>query len=375
MSGDLNRRRFLRAASAAGAFAVSAHALPLTLLAAKEKRRFYPVKVSPERVIRTTVGLRPYRSEGFVVRAEKPGDKLLIHNYGHGGAGVSLSWGTSSLAVDLARSAQSQKSDFAVIGCGVIGLSTALLVQRRLQAAGSKVTIYAKNLPPETTSNLSGALWLPTSSYSPGKASPEFLQQFQIACNLSNRAFQTLVGAEYGVRWIENYELLSGASAAEFELPGGPQLYPEQKIHRDKKRYFGYEYVRQYQTMMIEPNIYLRALLRDYYSAGGKVAVKEFRSGDEIAKLPENVIFNCTGLGAKPLFNDADLIPVRGQLEVLLPQPEIDYSYLGIGYMFPRRDGIVLGGTWDHGNWSTDPNPEQSAGILATHVDVMKALR
>ena len=51
------------------------------------------VRVSPDRVIRTIVGLRPFRPSGFVVRAERLGDKLLVHNYGHGGAGVTLSWG------------------------------------------------------------------------------------------------------------------------------------------------------------------------------------------------------------------------------------------------------------------------------------------
>ncbi len=105
------------------------------------------------------------------------------------------------------------------------------------------------------------------------------------------------------------------------------------------------------------------------------MVVKEFRSRQELKRLPEQVIFNCTGLGAKALFDDAQLEPVRGQLEVLLPQPEIDYCYLGGGYMFPRRDGIVLGGTWDHGDWSITPKPEQTTAILAAHAEIMKGLK
>src|SRR5205814_10085949 len=59
-----------------------------------ERRRVLaPVRVSAARVIREVVGLRPFRPSGFVVRAEGLGDKTLIHNYGHGGGGVSLSWG------------------------------------------------------------------------------------------------------------------------------------------------------------------------------------------------------------------------------------------------------------------------------------------
>ena len=102
--------------------------------------------------------------------------------------------------------------------------------------------------------------------------------------------------------------------------------------------------------------------------------MKEFRSREEIARLREPVIFNCTGLGSRVLFDDEQLTPVRGQLEVLLPQPEIDYCYLSDGYMFPRRDGIILGGTWDHDNWSLTPDPEQANQILQGHIEIMKHL-
>ena len=57
-----------------------------------------PVEAAWDRIIRTTVGLRPHRPSGFVVRAEKFDDKTVVHNYGHGGAGHSLGWGTGYLA-------------------------------------------------------------------------------------------------------------------------------------------------------------------------------------------------------------------------------------------------------------------------------------
>jgi D-amino-acid oxidase len=88
------------------------------------------------------------------------------------------------------------------------------------------------------------------------------------------------------------------------------------------------------------------------------------------------VVFNCTGLGARELFGDQKLGPVRGQLEVLLPQPEVDYCYISnSGYMFPRRDGIILGGTFDHDDWSLEPNSEQTTEILEAHAGIMKRLK
>jgi glycine/D-amino acid oxidase-like deaminating enzyme len=185
-----------------------------------------------------------------------------------------------------------------------------------------------------------------------------------------------LAGPEYGVHWIDTFELLSGESALSDDMPGGAELYPDNHRFQDSKKYFGLPTVRQFSTMLIEPQTYLNALLRDFYIAGGKVVVREFQNLAEIAQLPETLIFNCTGLGAKKLVGDPSLTPVRGQLEILLPQSEIDYCYVGQrGYMFPRRDGIVLGGTFDHDVWSTEPDPETVTRILSNHSDLMKKMK
>lgn len=406
---EFNRRNFLRAALAASALVVAdgprafarpravegvLRSLPAPTSGLLETRHFAPVKVAANRIIRSVVGLRPYRDEGFVVDAERLGDKLLVHDYGHGGAGVTLSWGTSSLAVDIARDFMqarplapavlsgrpfrlSRKSPlrFAVLGCGVSGLSTARLLQRRLQGQGASVTIYAKDLPPHTTSNIAGAWWSPTSVYDSQTASAKFLEQFRLSCRISHRAFQEMVGPEYGVRWIDTFELFVREASLERGPSGGASLYPEIQVHRDPKQYFGFPYVRQFNSMLIEPHTYLRALMRDFYIAGGKIVVKEFKNREELAKLREQVVFNCTGLGARELFGDLKLGPIRGQHEVLLPQPEIDYCYISAaGHMFPRRDGIILGGTFDHDDWSLEPKPEQRAEILEGHSSIMKSL-
>ena len=387
---DIDRRLFLRSALAASAFLIAARTNhpPARAADLDGKRRFAPVRVSRDRIIREVVGLRPYRSEGFVVDAERVGHKFLIHNYGHGGAGITLSWGTASLALDLARdflgarasrpgrsSRPASHRRFAVLSCGVNGLSTALLLQRRFQDGPGTLTIYAKDLPPETTSNIAGGFWYPTSVYDPRAASTQFTEQFRLACRISNRAFQLLVGPEYGVRWIDTFELYRDEASLGRERPGGNDLYPQQEVHRDAGRHFGFPFARQYSTMLIEPPVYLNALLRDFYIAGGRLVVKEFRNREEIMHLPEPLIFNCTGLGARALFGDQKLGPVRGQLEVLLPQPEIDYCYLSSGYMFPRRDGIILGGTWDRDDWSLTPKAKQTTRILGEHAEIMKGLK
>src|SRR5947209_16028809 len=121
----LDRRAFF----GAGALALAGCATRRTPIRAAAARRLPPVLVTRERVIRSIVGLRPFRPSGFVVRAEKLDDKTVIHNYGHGGAGITLSWGTAQLAVE--EGARNEARECAVIGCGVVGLSTARLLQQR----------------------------------------------------------------------------------------------------------------------------------------------------------------------------------------------------------------------------------------------------
>ena len=330
--------------------------------------KFIAVKVSADRVIKTIVGLRPYRPSGFVLRAEKIDSKLVVHNYGHGGGGVSLSWGTATMAVE--NVAQSDESNIAVAGCGVIGLSTALI----LQSKGFKVKIYSKDLPPDTTSNVAGALWGPVSVYEDNKVDIKFLNQFYLASKISHRIFQDLIGDKYGIWWIKNYTLGNG-----FHFPGGKDLYTGYVVHKDAKTYFGYPDVEEISTLMIETPVYLNALLKDFYQAGGKTEIKTLDTIQDFTILQEKIIMNCTGLGSGRLFSDKELSPVKGQLSILLPQPEIDYSYVAtsennILYMVPRKDGIILGGTSEMGNWSMKPNNQESVRILKGHAKISDSI-
>src|SRR3954468_10312807 len=120
----MQRRELIKAIALTGASALLSSCAPKRIKAAIPGTNCLPrVNVSADRITRTICGLRPYRPSGFVVRGEKIGDSLVVHNYGHGGAGITLSWGTSKLAVDLG--AQGNSGPAAVIGCGVVGLSTA----------------------------------------------------------------------------------------------------------------------------------------------------------------------------------------------------------------------------------------------------------
>jgi glycine/D-amino acid oxidase-like deaminating enzyme len=332
-------------------------------------RTFARVHVARDRVIRTDVGLRPFRPAGFRVEVERLDDKPVIHNYGHGGGGVTLSWGTAALAVEAA--AATGHRHFAVLGCGAVGLATARLLQRR----GAEVVIYARDLPPRTTSNVAGAQWGPFTVVDPDRRTPAFMEQFVRACRLSYRMFQDLVGDRYGVRWIENY-VLSDKPFTQAQAPETEGLVPDARELRPGEHPFPAPYVRRFASMFIETPVYLSALVQDVLLAGGRIEVRDVPDRQAVAALPEPAVINCTGLGSRALFGDDTMMPIKGQLTVLLPQPEVDYLVLAGGlYMFPRRDGILLGGTFERGEWSLEPDAGAIERVLDGHRKLFDAMR
>jgi D-amino-acid oxidase len=382
----MNRRQFLRQAPLAGALASFA---PLTLLTACAARRgsislpsrayaapdtsfvaggchLPPVQVSEDREIRTVAGLRPYRPSGFVVRAEKLDSTLVIHNYGHGGGGITLSWGTAKLAVDLG--APGHTGTAAVLGCGAVGLATA----RLLQESGFSVTIYTKDLPPNTTSNIAGGQWFPFTVSDPSRRTAAFDEQLFAAAKYAYHRYQILLGPRYGVRWMRNYRVTNdGFSEKGYlgkESPLRSMLPELRDLSPSEHPFSGYKFVRQFDSMIIEPPIYLSSMLDEVRLASATIKVRSFEDRRDITQLPEKLVFNCTGLGSKVLFHDDELTPVKGQLTFLLPQPEVQYATLLQDlYMFSRTDGILLGGTHEEGVWNLEPDLDKKREILSGH--------
>jgi D-amino-acid oxidase len=94
-----------------------------------------------------------------------------------------------------------------------------------------------------------------------------------------------------------------------------------------------------------------------------------------VAASKERTIVNCTGLGSAALFGDKEMFPIKGQLTILRPQPGVDYVTLPPDlYMFPRSDGIVLGGTFERGVSTLEPDRAAEDRILAGHAKFFSAL-
>tara|TARA_B110000116_G_scaffold230490_1_gene212891 strand:- start:28 stop:1095 length:1068 start_codon:yes stop_codon:yes gene_type:complete len=323
-------------------------------------------RISAENIIREVVGHRPYRAAGFVVRSEKLGQKVIVHNYGHGSSGLTLSWGSSALAVR--ETAGMEHRDAAVIGGGVMGLTTA----RLLQDAGWNVTIYTREMSRHTTSNIAAGEFGPGGAHNPEVSTDAFKSRLDFAARVSHHAFTNLGGADYGVKWIEMHWPTDSLENKLRPFDGSfPHLYPYNDVFGPGEHPFPTRYLRSTVTMLIEPAIFLRRITEDVQQAGGRFVIRDFGAKEELLSLSEPVIFNCTGLGARALFGDEELVPIKGQLIFMPPDPEVDYLTIGGGkgdlYMFSRSDVLLLGGFYKPGDESTHIEPDESARIIGEH--------
>lgn len=298
-------------------------------------------------VRQTLAGLRPFRAEGFRVEAEPIGDTLVVHNYGHGGSGITLAYGTAELAVALAL--ESRHRTASVIGAGAVGLATA----RLLQEAGFSVRVYGDALTPATTSDVAGALWGIFALVDEAHATAENAVRIEAAARASYRHFASLDPLTYGIRRIPLF-LVGAEPELPWEMRLTPELFPV-TIRDEGHHPFRVPRALETETLMVEPARFLRALRDDVERAGGLVITRRFASVEEILALGSPVVVNCTGIGARQLFGDDTLVPIKGELALLEPQPAIDYAVVSLdedAYVLPRAEALVVGGSFLRGDWS-----------------------
>ena len=372
-----NRREFLQLSGVLGAGLLAGACQATKIATNSYDTNSFPLpslKVSLDRVIKETVGLRPFRQNGFRVEKELLGNKTIVHNYGHGGSGWSLSWGTGLLAVNLAATTGEKK--FAVMGCGVIGITTA----RLLQLNGYEATIYAKALPPQVTSSKATGTWSPSYRLiDEGLLTPEFEETWKKAASYSFNTYQNLLGLGDIVTWMDEYVVRKNPGDP---TPGHthrldlPDLLPNKKILQHHEHPFQTETVIKQTSMVFNIPSYLQKHLSDFLAFGGKVVIREFNTLEEVDALQEKCVLNCTGLGSRHLFKDENLTPIAGQLSFLIPQPDFKYRLTtDDGYAIPRKDGIVLGGNALVGSWDENPDSQQTEKVVTALQQLMATLR
>ena len=113
-------------------------------------------------------------------------------------------------------------------------------------------------------------------------------------------------------------------------------------------------------------------LTTDFLLEGGHIETRVFHGPADLARLKQPVIVNCTGYGARALWKDETVVPVRGQITWLAPQPEVHYGlYYRHVNVLPRADGIVVqyGGEndmWGYGSEDETPDLAEAEAAIRT---------
>ena len=338
--------------------------------AAVPPAQLIPIRVDPPEVFRTTVCTRPFREAGPRIEVETVGRKIVVRNYGHGGSGWSLSWGSAGEAVSLAM--QSSPRNVAVIGAGALGLTAAITAQR----AGANVTIYTRERFPFVRSARATGSWTPDSRIAKAAAvTPGFGDLWERMARRALAMHESYISvAGNPVEWLDNYAVHDPPPP-----PGTPQppdedtgfLYLQDRIRDLEPRYsdvpndrhpFNSEHVRMGAQLTFNVAAYSHQLEQDFLIAGGRFAHADFRSPADFAHLKEHVVICCTGYDSRALWKDDTIIPVRGQIVWLTPQEGVHYGVSkGSLLVLARRDGIVV--------QETGPNETYGMGDDSEAVD------
>jgi len=322
-----------------------------------------PPDLSDAALLRVVSGIRPCRRGGVRLEAERLGSKTIIHNYGQGGCGVTISLGCAQLAADLVADAlhlprpagesvgvrgSVSSPPVAVLGAGVVGLTTA----RELLSRGHPVTVYAAKFATDTTSNVAGAIWLPTGVEFGDR--PDKVARFHDILRRSHAAFAQLDKQRWGVERLPVYEPAYAPHEDHFYDNGTvdpPQLLERLPLAGPPRA------GRVFHTNFIHTPRFLRALSDDITERGGRFVERAFHAREELDQLAEPLLINCLALGSRELFDDHAMYPARGVLVHMKPQPLGYIVHDGYKYMFPREDALVLGGCFDAG--VDDPTPPE----------------
>lgn len=319
--------------------------------------------VSRENIIGTNVGIRPYRKTGIRLEAETVKDKLIIHNYGYGGSGITLSFGGANEVLEILAQQKIESKNIAVLGAGVVGMTTAYTLLEQ----GYTVSIYSDNWSPNLTSNVAAGIWSPLSYPSTLTEDRKALHQRML--EVSEKRFSKSLGSRpefAGIKLMSSYSFKKDSSQEAIKTKHrGDQVivHFDNGIIKNGRRTY---------EIAIDGKLFMEDLYSKVQSKGAVLQQRHFETLQDILKLEETVIINCMSMGAREIFNDQDFIPARGQIIYYKPQEGIDYLlYQNVpndtNYwvsIYPWSDRFILGGVYQYGEEELTTDPETLNNLI-----------
>nr|CAD7262209.1 unnamed protein product [Timema shepardi] len=268
----------------------------------------------------------------------------------------------------------------AVVGGGVIGLTTAVALQERLLPSVD-VTVLSENFSPDTTGDGAAGLWEP---YITGNTSVTNITKWAgQTYRMFRELWQREDGQEVGLSMLPITNLtdhLSDNTPSFWSevVMGYRMLDPAQLARLGKEHGSKYTKGYTYVTFICEATKFLPYLQNRLLAGGGHLVRRKVTSLDELAREDYRVIVNCTGLQARHLVGDTSVVPVRGQvLRVSAPwQNEVIIDLSGDGHhIIPNQESVVIGGTHQEGSWDLNVDPKDTQYILEGCKRIKPALK
>jgi D-amino-acid oxidase len=253
----------------------------------------------------------------------------------------------------------------AIVGAGISGLACAYLLSRK----NYSITIFAKAFSPDITSNRAAAFWFPYHIRN-DRRGIEW-------CRTSYRIFRQLMhDPGTGISMKQLIKVVREDVAEdepvwiEFMPEGSIQMVPKEQLKPGVAKAY------DVQVPLIETQIflpYLKEYLLTRNVAFQQGDVKDLRS----LQSSNDIVINCTGLGARDLCNDQNVIPVRGQVALIETLPDFPI-YLDNEkplYIVPRKDAMIVGGTYEENIFDEATEPETIEKILCNAYEVFPQLK
>lgn len=251
--------------------------------------------------------------------------------------------------------------NIAIVGSGIIGLTTATVIQDCLKST-AKVTIYSENLSPNTTSDVAAGLWAPYLFFETSE--DKILEWATLTHNQFLKLWKNGSANEAGVS-LQFVKSVSEAPYSPFTKHinfGEQPMMPNDIEEMSKLLKQSFQSGVTYLTMACEPIKYLPYLLQQFMKHGGTLKREKVHHLEQL--LGYDLIVNCCGLGAADLNGDTQMRPVRGQVVRVKAPWQFTSLLVGGVYVIPNLSSTVLGGTSQIGDRDISIRDSDTTRIL-----------
>ncbi|XP_077018766.1 D-aspartate oxidase [Tamandua tetradactyla] len=250
----------------------------------------------------------------------------------------------------------------AVVGAGVIGLSTALCISKLVPQCS--ITVISDKFTPDTTSDVAAGMLIPHAypDTSIQKQRQWFRETFEHLFAIANSA----EAGHAGVHLVSGWQIFRSLPSEEVPFWADVVLGFRKMTEAELKKFPQHVFGQAFTTLKCEGTAYLPWLEKRIKESGGLLLSRRIEDLWELHPSFD-IVVNCSGLGSRRLMGDLKIFPVRGQV-LKVQAPWVKHFIRdedGLTYVYPGASDVTLGGTRQKGDWNLSPDPENSRDILA----------